>query len=278
MGRSEGNRYGSGVGRSVVACALALAVLLVPGMAYAGSSIAQGFKAGSSDIVSGALVSLRGGTANTVELSTEANRGNLLGVVSKQSLIEFTAGSPVHVVTSGTTAALVSDINGGIKSGDRITASPITGIGMKATETSMAVGAAQEDLSVADTRTRVIKTLDGKEKTVHIGTVSLLVTPSLFEAANTKSSAVPSVLQDFASSVAGHNVSPVRVLIAGLLVLLLFVVVGMLLYSSVHASIISIGRNPLSEPAVHKSLLNVGVTVLGTLAFTVIVVYLILTT
>lgn len=258
---------------------LALAAcILLPATAHAGSAIAQGFKAENSDIVSGALVSLRTDTANTVELSTEKNKGNLLGVASKQSLVEFTTGSPVQVVTSGITSALVSDINGQVKSGDHITASPIVGVGMKATKTSMVVGAAQGDLSLASASTRVIKDLNGKEKTVHIGSVSLLVTPALFEASNTDSSMVPSALQDFASGVAGHTVSPVRVLMAGLLVLLLFVVVSMLLYSSVHASIISIGRNPLSQRAVRKSLFDVGITVVGMLAFTVIIVYLVLTT
>jgi hypothetical protein len=279
MARGEHKWYGSGVGYGATLCAAAItASVLLPATAYAGSAIAQGFKAANSDIVSGALVSLRSDTANTVELSTEKNKGNLLGVASKQSLIEFTTGSPVQVVTSGTTSALVSDINGQIKSGDRITASPISGIGMKATETSMVVGAAQGDLSLSSASTRVIKDLNGKEKTVHIGSVSLLVSPTLFESSNTSNTVVPSAFQDFASGVAGRTVSPVRVLMAGLLVLLLFVVVSMLLYSSVHASIISIGRNPLSQRAVRKSLFDVGITVLGMLAFTVIIVYLVLTT
>ena len=69
-----------------------------------------------------------------------------------------------------------------------------------------------------------------------------------------------------------------RVVVAGLLILFIFVTVVVLLYSSVRSSIISIGRNPLSESAVRKSLLQVGLTIFGVMAFTVIVVYLILTT
>jgi hypothetical protein len=61
-------------------------------------------------------------------------------------------------------------------------------------------------------------------------------------------------------------------------VLMLFVIVGILLYSAVRSSIISIGRNPLSEQAVHKSLFEVGLAIVGVLIFTVIVIYLILTT
>jgi len=65
--------------------------------------------------------------------------------------------------------------------------------------------------------------------------------------------------------------------VAALLVLFLFAAVIILLYSAVRSSIISIGRNPLSENAVRKGLLEVGLTVVGVLAFTVIVIYLILT-
>jgi hypothetical protein len=263
--------------RTVCALLLAAVCLCWPAAVGASSSIAQGFKAGSSGIVSGALVSLRAGTANTVELSTPANRERLLGVANTQSLIEFTNGSPVQVVTSGATPTLVSDINGAVKSGDRITASPIIGVGMKATESSMVVGSAQVDMDMGSAETRTISTKAGKPRTVHIGAISLLVTPAFYNRGNGNSAFVPSALQDFASNLAGHQVSPVRVLMAGLLVVLLFVIVGILLYSSVRSSIISIGRNPLSEVAVHKSLFEVGVTTVGVLAFTVIVVYLILT-
>lgn len=89
---------------------------------------------------------------------------------------------------------------------------------------------------------------------------------------------MPPVLQDFANNLAGRSVSPVRVMVAGFLIAFVFVTVVVLLYSSIRSSIISIGRNPLSESAVHKSLLQVGITVFGVMAFSVIVVYLILTT
>jgi hypothetical protein len=266
------------VRRAAVMLLGAALCLCFPAAASAGSSIASGFRASGSGIVGGALVSLQSDTANTVELTTFKNNDRILGVASKASasLIEFSNGGPVQVVTNGSTATLVSDINGPIKSGDRITASPIVGVGMKATESTMVVGSAQGELETAGAETRTLKTLDGRSRTVRIGTVSLLVTPGFYDAANTNNSFLPAALQDFASSVAGHQVSPIRIMIAGVLVLLLFVVVGILLYSSVHSSIISIGRNPLSEAAIHKSLLQVAVTIAGILAFTVIVVYLIL--
>jgi hypothetical protein len=249
--------------------------LVVP---VAASSVAQGFRAGGSGIVAGALVSLDSGSADSVELSSLTNRVRLVGVVGKQSLVEFVNGKPIQVVTTGTTSVLVSDLNGTIKAGDKVTASPISGIGMRATESVMVAGTAQADMDTAKAETRQIAGKNGQEKTVHIGAVPLLVGPAFYQAAGERNRLVPSAFQSLANGVAGHAVSPVRVMVAGLVIVLFFVAVAVLLYSTVRASFVAIGRNPLSRQAVQKSLFEVGVTTFGVLAFTVIIVYLILTT
>jgi len=247
--------------------------------AQGASSIAQGFQSTDSNVVVGALVSLKQGT-NTVELGTQDNVDRLLGVVGNKSVIELTNGvDSIQVVTNGSTTVLVSDINGAIKAGDKITTSPISGVGMKATVSTVVIGTAQANFSSSsNAQTRTVTDKKGKALSVHIGAIPIQVDKVFYQAPQDNNSFLPPMLQDFASSVAGHSVSPVRVLIAALLVLMLFVVVTILLYSSVRSSIISIGRNPLSEEAVHKSLLEVGLTVVGILVFTVIVIYLILTT
>ena len=60
----------------------------------------------------------------------------MLGVVINQdsSLLSLSTGkgSEAQVATSGTVPVLVSDINGAVKRGDHITASPIAGVGMRA--------------------------------------------------------------------------------------------------------------------------------------------------
>jgi hypothetical protein len=243
------------------------------------SSIAQGFQTSDSSVVSGALVSLKYNTPNTVELSTSSNVQQMIGVAGNKSLIELSGGSgSVQVVTSGTTTALVSDINGPIKTSDKITASPIAGVGMKATASGVVVGTAQNGLSSVATTTQVVTDKKGKQINVHIGAIPVQVDKVFYQAPTDNSSFLPPVLSDFASSIAGHQVSPIRVLAAALLIILLFVAVTILLYSAVRSSIISIGRNPLSEVAVRKSLMEVGLTIVGVLVFTVVVIYLILTT
>jgi len=248
--------------------------------AQGASSIAQGFKTDDPNVVSGAIVSLKKATPNTVELATADKTDQMLGIAGTDSLIELSGsnGSTVQIITNGNATALVSDMNGAVKTGDKITASPIAGVGMKATESVLIIGTAQANLSAADTKTRTITDKKGNRQTVHIGAIPLQVDKVFYEPPQFQDSFLPSALQDFANNLAGRPVSPVRVLIAGFLVIFLFTTVIALLYSSVRSSIVSIGRNPLSEVAVHKSLMQVGITVLGVMIFTVVVIYLILTT
>lgn len=246
--------------------------------AQGNSSISQEFKTKDSSVASAALVSIEKDNSNTISLSTMDEADKLLGVVGAKPLIELSGGnSGVQVVTSGLTLALVSDINGKVVNGDKVTASPIEGVGMKATTSAVIVGTAQGDLSSVSTETRTITTKDGKKQTVHIGLLPVQVGVAYYTVDDGKASFVPSFLQELANNVSGRNVSPVRVLVAALILLLLFVSITVLLYSAVRSSIISIGRNPLSESAVRKSLVEVGLTVAAVLVFAILIIYLVLT-
>jgi len=259
---------------------LLLFAWVAPLSAQGESSVAQGFQTNDPNVVTGAIVSLTSGTPNTVELATSDKADQMIGVAGSKSLIELSSGTggSVQVVTSGSTLALVSDLNGSVGVGDRITASPIAGVGMKATTSTLVIGTAEANLSSQSTKEQAITDTKGKQKTVHIGAVPLQVDKVFYQPPDTPTSFLPNAVQDFANSVAGHEVSPVRVMVAGILIAMLFVIVTVLLYSTVKSSIISIGRNPLSENEVHKSLLEVGITIAGVLVFTVVVVYLILIT
>lgn len=262
------------LGAGVVVFLLGISPLSAQGV----SSIAQGFQTTDANVVAGALVSLKINTPNTVELSTNTTADQLIGVAGEKSLLELSDGqSSVHVVTNGITPALVSDINGEVKTGDKITASPIAGVGMKATTSTVVIGTAQANLSSIKSDTQTVTDKHGKKKDVQIGAIPMQVDKVFYEPIQEQSSYLPPAFQQIANSVAGRQVSPLRVLIAAVVIVFLFAAVTILLYSAVRSSIISIGRNPLSESAVRKSLMEVGLTVVGVLAFTVIVSYLILT-
>ena len=277
------SKYWKGGARLYLGIAVAMTVLVlgVSSLRVEGaSSIAQAFATDDPNIVSGALVSLKSEAANTIELSTIENVDRMLGVAGENALIELSNDDgTVQVITTGEAYALVSDINGNVEVGDKITASPIAGVGMKALTNTLVIGTAQASLSSVETETRTIRDKEGNERTVRIGAILVQVDRVFYSVPQGgPSSFVPQALQDFANSIAGRSVSPIRVMIAGFLILFMFITVAILLYSSVRSSIISIGRNPLSERAVHKSLVQVGLTVCGVMVLTMFIVYLVLIT
>lgn len=260
----------------------ALLALAITGMAFAAKdsgAIAQNFQTNSkSELTAGSIVSLQENSPNDVELSNTDRVSQIVGIVADKPLVEFSDGnSTISVVTSGVTEALVSDINGTIKTGDKITASPINGIGMKATEPMLIVGTAQGNLGDTDVAQRTINDRDGKPRTIRIGRIPVQVNVTFYTATSGAQNYIPKFLQDTANALAGKEVSPVRVIASLLLAVLALVSVSILLYSSVRSSLISIGRNPLSESAIHKGLLEVGVIIIGILLIAFVAIYLLLT-
>src|SRR5690349_3509958 len=117
------------------------------------AAISQGFQTSETSIRAGALVSFERGNSARVELANRERVEQLAGVVSDRPLIALSSGSSeTQVVTQGVTSVLVSTVNGDIKAGDKITASPINGVGMKAESSTQVIGTAQEDLSSKQTQ------------------------------------------------------------------------------------------------------------------------------
>lgn len=257
-------------------CLLLVAGVAVTAFAADGGALGQSFKTKDS-LETGALVSLQQNNAEMVELSNVGSVSQLVGVVADKPLVELSGGdSTATIVTNGTTQTLISDINGQVKTGDKITASPIGGVGMKATDPALVVGTAQGNLSESKTTNKSLTDRDGQPKTVHIGLIPVQVNVTFYSPTTGTQSFIPSFLQDAANSLAGKAVSPIRVLASLLLAVLALVSVSILLYSSVRSSLISIGRNPLSESAIHKSLIEVGAIIIGILVLTFVAIYLIL--
>ncbi|HET9412064.1 MAG TPA: hypothetical protein VFO38_04410 [Candidatus Saccharimonadales bacterium] len=262
-------------------CALLLTIFFTAPISLAAndSSISQGFHTTDPAVAPGAMVSVKQGSTDNVELANQDNNERIIGVVGDKPLLSLSeGGTSVQVVTSGITATFVSDINGDIKAGDKITASPIGGIGMKATSSTLVVGTAQEDLSSVKTSARQITDTKGQSHTVNVGVIPMQINVTFYAAPEDASAFLPKFLQDFANGLAGKEVSPVRVIIAAIIMLLAFMSIAVLMYASVKSSIISIGRNPLSEVSVRKSLLQIGIIVLSILLLALITIYLILST
>ncbi|HEX8762781.1 MAG TPA: hypothetical protein VF733_03400 [Candidatus Saccharimonadales bacterium] len=241
-------------------------------------AISRGFTATDSELVQGALVSTKSSNPDVVELATAESAARLAGIVSNNALVELSNTQPgeVQVLLNGNAQALVSDLNGPIKAGDKITASPLSGIGMLATEDAQIVGTAQSDFTLKNSKTKVITDKNGKTHTVHVGTVPLQIAISYYIAPT--SQFMPAFLQNLANSIAGRPVSVLRILISCVLLFFAFGSITILIYTSVRSGIISLGRNPLAASAIQRGLISVIIIVVLTAILSLGSVYLILTT
>lgn len=242
------------------------------------AAISQGFLV-QGQAAPGTIVSfLKDRESGTVGAANTDNVERLVGVIGERQLVELSGNADqTQVVTNGSILTFVSNINGDIKIGDKITASPLTGVGMKALERTRIVGTAQQDFSDAEQVTdQEVTDAEGKSQTVKIGLLQVQVGVTYYQPAEDNKSFLPEPIQRFAETVVGRSVDPIRVLVSLAILFAGFGGVAILLYSSVRSSIISIGRNPLAAKAVHKSLIEVGLTTFGVLLLTVIAVYLVL--
>jgi hypothetical protein len=257
-----------------------MAVVLLPASVSALGALSQGFTTADDSLAAGSLVILNNKSADVVEKATSDHALQLVGIAADKPLVALGDGNQkAQVVVSGLTPAMVSDINGDIKVGDKVTASPIKGVGMKAQESGQIVGTAETNLSDVDTTTERITDKAGKSTNVKVGLVSVQVNVTYYPTPKDRlNGMVPTFLVNVGSSIAGKDLSPLRVLIGFSSLLVGFVVAGIMMQAAVRSGIISIGRNPLAHASLRRSLLDVLVTSVGVLFVTVIAFYLILTT
>jgi hypothetical protein len=253
------------------------AAILAVFAASAATPISEGY-AVSEKLPVGSIVSLQTNTADRVEAATVQNVDNILGVVinTENSLLAVTNGQDMEaqIATSGTAPILVSDINGHIEKGDQITASQIAGVGMKATGNVRVVGIAQSKMTSITKQS--YKDKSGQTQEVELGQVPALINVSYFFKEPEKT-IIPSAIQNVANALAGRQVNSLPILISAGIFLVTIIVVVSIIYSMIRSSIISIGRNPMSQSAVYRDLIQMSALVLGILTVGMISIYLVLT-
>lgn len=228
--------------------------------------VSQGYQTHVTTLTAGELVSTLAADHSQVQPANSTMADLLVGVVTDRPLVALSDGTQsVQVATGGTTAVFVSDINGTVRAGDKITASSINGIGMRATSSAEVVGTLQADLSSVKTVPFTVTDTAGKKRTVHIGLLPVRIAVSYYGTTvnDAASSIIPSGVQRIANAIAGHDVPVLRVLVCLVILLLGLVSTVVILYASVRSSITSVGRNPLAASAIHKSLLQVVLLVVG---------------
>jgi hypothetical protein len=271
------HRWISGHAKALAVFGILLTMAL-PAVAAAITTISQGYLT-KDQLPLGSMVSLEKDSSDHVDISTLANVGTLLGVVIDpgNSLLSVSTGqdTQVQVATSGVVQVLISDINGTVAAGDNITASPISGVGMRASVNTKVVGIAQDSMNNNNSSKQTYKDKSGKEHSARIGTVPVLVNVSYFFKQPDKT-IIPQALQNIANSLSGKTVKPLPIIIsAGIFIVTLIVVVS-IIYSMIRSSIISVGRNPMSQSAVYRDLIQLSGLVLVILTVAVVAIYLIL--
>jgi len=259
-----------------VLCLLGLAI---PATASAITTISQGFST-NDKIALGSIVSLQLNTSDFVNAATNNNVKSLLGVVihDGNSLLSLSSSdnNQIQVATSGIVQVLASDINGTISTGDLITASPIGGVGMKATENIKVVGIAQGDLVNANSSSQSYVDKTGRKHSVLMGEVPVLVNVSYYYKQANKT-LIPTVIQSMVNALAGKPVNPLPIIISAAVFIVMLIVVVSIIYSMIHSSIISVGRNPMSQSAIYRDLIQLSVLVAGILMVALVSIYIILT-
>ena len=259
-----------------VLAALFIAVI-TPSVSNALNALTQGYTI-SKPVSVGSLVSLKKGSSDSVEAASTDNADNIIGVVVNpdSSLLSVTNGTEqVQVATSGVANIIVSDINGEIIAGDHITASPVQGVGMKATNNTKVIGIAQ-DKPRYDTIEQEYTTESGSKEKFKLGQVPLVVSVSYYTKAPEKT-VIPPALQNIANAVAGKKVSTLPIIISSAIFLIMLIAVVSIIYTLIRSSIISIGRNPLAQSAVFRDVIQLSALVMIIIGVSLIAIYFILT-
>lgn len=254
-----------------------MVALLLATNGYALSPISQGYTAKDS-VAIGSLVSLIPESPDSVEAATIDNTNNLLGVVVTENNSSLTLGrgatGEVQIATGGSVTILVSNINGDIREGDSITASPIAGVGMRVSSNSKVIGIAQADMT-ATTEQTIDE--EGSQQTVKLGSVPVLINVS-YHYQTPEKTIIPAAIQNVANAVAGKAVSPLPIILSAIIFIVMLIVVMIIIFTMIRSSIISVGRNPLSQSAVYRDVIQLSAVVIAIVAAAIAAIYFILRT
>jgi hypothetical protein len=231
----------------------------------------------------GLIVSINPEQPDSIGLASLGTGQYSLGIINdtQSNVITFAKdNATVSVALSGEVLVYVSDANGEIKIGDFVGVSWLEGIGMKAltNQDQKLLGVALEDFdSTQATDYGAIETNNGnKDVAVDIIKVRLFDKEGSVDAINSSSQVTG--LENFANSIAGKSVNPIRILAGALIFIMGIALAGFFAYSSIRGSFISVGRNPMASDSIYRnltqvSMISVAALVIGAaLAYVVLVV------
>jgi hypothetical protein len=254
--------------------------LITLGLATANASsadIAHSYHSNSS-IATGSLVSLDPNQSNYVDLANTDNVSRLIGVTvaNNNSLLVLDPSSgSVQVAISGSVVTLVSTLNGDINIGDQISVSPFSGVGMKALPGSRVIGNALTTLnpSTNNVTTQVVTDKSGHKSQIYVGYIRINIATGSDTAG---SQAGLNSIEKLADTIAGHPVSPIRIALSVTVAIFALLALSILIYATIHASIIAVGRNPLARSSVFRIIVYTMIMVIITVGLACVSIYVLL--
>lgn len=246
-------------------------------------TVAQSYNSAAA-LQQGLIVQLNSKDKDVVEPATYKESKRMFGVVvsandAPVSLSTEAGQQKAYVVTSGRYNVLVSTQNGVVKSGDYVSVSAISGIGMKAddkqdTILGRAVGGFDGKSNVLSNTT--LKQSNGQDLKVSIGSVTVDIDISPNKLLKDSSDGVPPVIQSLAKSIVGKPITSTQLYISGVILVAGLGVVASLLYGGIQTGMTAIGRNPLARKSIMRNLIQVIVTGIMIFIGCLIAVYLVL--
>lgn len=242
------------------------------------SAISKGYSSDDAGLQPGMAVKLsHGGNPESpkVERASKEQTDKLIGVVTTidQSTLSIgSEGQQIYVETSGEVEAYVSDVNGRVNQGDFLTLSSLNGILAKHNDSSGIVfGLALEDFPSEPSEMHTIDTKEGS-KTVGISKIKINLDQKNVQGGQSSQSA----LARYGEAVVGKQVSELRVAVALLIFIIVFIAEGAILYGAMSSAITSIGRNPMARMYIKHELIKVIVVAMCVLLFGLGSIYLVL--
>lgn len=233
----------------------------------------------------GMIVRLNAKDENKVDPLRQDQSADMFGVVvaanaAALSLTNDLSKSQVYVATYGKYDVLVSTQNGVIKKGDYIGISTLAGVGMKADDQGKTV--IGKALAAFDGKSEVqgtasLKDQNGKTIEVSLGRLPVEVA---VQSNPLQSVALPTAFTNFLSrvgyTVSNKTISPGRLYLALIMLLIVSFISGGLIFSAVRSTMVAIGRNPLAKRAIYRSLIQVVIVGLTVFILGIFAVYLLL--
>jgi hypothetical protein len=252
------------------------------GLVASAQTITQGYDADTNvTFQRGMIIGLKDKEPTKIEAVNNSIPKRIHGVVvgsSDSSFIIAEENQKIFVATSGKYEVLMGNQNGNINPGDYVTASSLTGIGMKSDDTQeIIIGKAIDGFDGTDHKLSDVEVTDaqGKQKSISIGRIRVDIEISRNPVLKSTAS-LPSFLREASQYIAGKPVNPIRVYMSIAVLIAAASVAGALIYSGVRAGMIAIGRNPLSKKSIVKGIVQVVIVALIIFIVGIFGVYLLL--